>query len=160
MFLATLVGTTGRTIAIDIQQSAIDATSERLTDSGLTADLRLADHARELECLKSSGLVARAVMFNLGYLPGSDKQITTTGTSTQTAIQCACELLSPGGAVTIIAYRGHAGGLEETLLVEQLIRELPVNRFETSRIDGNPGNTTSPVLFIVKKSNPGSVLCK
>lgn len=156
-FLATLVGTTGVTIAIDIQQSAIDAASKRLADSGLTADFRLADHAMVLEYLKSSELVVRAVMFNLGYLPGSDKQITTTGTSTQTAIQCACDLLSPGGAITIIAYRGHTGGIEETLLVEQLIFELPVNRYETSRIEGDPGNPTSPVLFIVKKSNPGSV---
>ncbi|MBC7967074.1 MAG: FAD-dependent oxidoreductase, partial [Fuerstia sp.] len=136
--LATLVGPAGRTIAIEIQQSALDSTSSRLAKTGLTADLRLGDHASELAKLQASGLRVKAVMFNLGYLPGSDKQITTLSTSTRAAIQSACEMLLPGGAVTIIAYRGHAGGLEEATTVEQWIAELHTDRFETSRIEGDP----------------------
>ncbi|MEJ7595398.1 MAG: FAD-dependent oxidoreductase [Planctomycetaceae bacterium] len=148
--LATLVGAAGRTIAIDIQQSAIDSTSNRLAKAGLTVDLRLGDHASELMMLLTSGLCVKAVMFNLGYLPGSDKRITTLSTSTRAAIQAACEMLLPGGAVTIIAYRGHAGGPEEAVIVEQWITELPSDRFETSRIEGDPTQATSPVLFVVR----------
>ena len=58
----------------------------------------------------------------------------------------------PGGAVTIIAYRGHAGGLEEATSVEQSLAELPVEQYQISRIDGDSDNPTSPVLFIVRKS--------
>ena len=154
--LATLVGAAGRTIAIDIQQSAIDSTSNRLTKAGLTADLRLGDHARELKKLQASGLCVKAVMFNLGYLPGSDKQITTAGNSTLAAIQVASDILLPGGAVTIIAYRGHAGGLEETAIVEQWIAELPTDRFEISRIEGDSTQATSPVLLVVRSLNCGA----
>ncbi len=150
--LASLVGVSGRTIAIDIQRSAIESTSSRLERAGLIADLRLADHAVELNSLKSAGFKVKAVMFNLGYLPGSDKQITTGSTSTRAAMHVASEMLMPGGAVTIIAYRGHAGGLEEATVVERCLTELSADQFETSRIDGDMKNVTSPVLFIVRKS--------
>jgi len=150
--LASLVGASGHTIAIDIQRSAIESTSSRLERAGLIADLRLADHAIELNSIKSAGLKVKAVMFNLGYLPGSDKQITTGATSTRAAVHAASEMLMPGGAVTIIAYRGHAGGLEEATVVEQWMAGLSADQFETSRIDGDVNNTTSPVLFVVRKS--------
>lgn len=153
--LATLVGAAGRTIAIDIQQSAIDSTSNRLAKAGLTADLRLGDHASELKKLQSSGLCVKAVMFNLGYLPGSDQQTTTLPTSTRAAIQSASEMLLPQGAVTIIVYRGHAGGLEEAAIVEQWIAELPADCFETFRMEGDPTQATSPVLFVVRTVNRG-----
>lgn len=150
--LASLVGATGQTIAIDIQQSAIASTSDRLERAGLNADLRLADHARELNSLRAAGLRVKAVMFNLGYLPGSDKQVTTDSGSTRAAIQAASEMLKPGGAITIIAYRGHAGGLEEATIVEKCLADLLTNQFETSRIDGDANNPTSPVLFVVRKA--------
>ena len=154
--LATLVGSTGRTIAIDIQQSAIDNTSNRLAKAGLKADLRLDNHARELEQLQTAGLRVKAVMFNLGYLPGSDKQITTVGNSTLAAIQVASDILLPAGALTIIAYPGHAGGQEEAAIVEQWIAELPADRFETSRIQGDPTQATSPWLFVVRNVSCGA----
>ncbi|MDA1229738.1 MAG: FAD-dependent oxidoreductase [Planctomycetota bacterium] len=149
--LATLVGPFGRVIAIDIQQSAIDSTSDRLAKAGLAADLRLGDHADELLELQTSGLRVKAVMLNLGYLPGSDKQITTGSTSTRAAIHTASQMLMSGGAVTIIAYRSHAGGLEEAAMVDQWIAELPTDFFEMSRIEGDPTNATSPVLFVVRR---------
>jgi len=156
--LATLVGATGRTIAIDIQQSAIESTANRLAKVGLNTDLRLGDHASELKELQASGLCVKAVMFNLGYLPGSDKQIATAGNSTLAAIQIASDILLAGGAVTIIAYRGHAGGLEEATIVEQWIAELSKGRFETSRIEGDSKQATSPVLFVVRSVSCGTGL--
>jgi len=64
----------------------------------------------------------------------------------------------PGGVVTIIAYRGHAGGLEEATIVEQWIAELPIDRFETSRIEGDSTQATSPVLFVVRSVSCGTGL--
>ena len=61
-------------------------------------------------------------------------------------------MLMHGGAVTIVAYRGHAGGLAEASVVEQCLAELSADQFETSRIDGDMNNATSPVLFIARKS--------
>ena len=150
--LASLVEASGRTIAMDIQRTAIESTSSRLERVGLIAELRLVDHAVELDLLNSAGTRVKAVMFNLGYLPGSDKLIATGASSTLAAIQVASRMLLPGGAITIVAYRGHGGGLEEATTVEQWMSELSADQFETSRIDGDVNNATSPVLFVVRKS--------
>lgn len=150
--LANLVGVSGRTIAIDIQQAAIDTTSDRLEKARLIADLQLGDHAVELLKLQTSDVRPKVVMFNLGYLPGSDKQVTTDTNSTRTAIHVASQMLVPGGVMTIVAYRGHAGGQEEATTVEQWMAELSADQFETSRIDGDVNNANSPVLFVVRKS--------
>ena len=150
--LAKLVGAGGHTIGIDIQPEAIRQTAARLGDGGLTADLRVSDHAEELSLLDTDGIRAKAVMFNLGYLPGSDKSVLTSVHSTLLALRAASRLLVPGGAITIVAYRGHSGGEEEAAGVARWITALPADQFETSNIDGDPDNPTSPVLFIVRRS--------
>jgi len=151
MKLAALVGATGHVIGIDVQPEAISQTAARLKDAGLTADLRLADHAVELQQLLAEGIRVKAVMFNLGYRPGSDKTITTSVASTQTALQAASQLLTGGGAITVVAYRGHARGQEEAVAVERWITELRADHFETSRVEGDLDNQTSPVLFIIRR---------
>ncbi len=80
--------------------------------------LLLHDHARIDELLPAGdrGRIA-AVMFNLGYLPGSDHQLVTQSSSTLRALTIAWDWLRPGGILSVIAYPGHPGGLEETLAV-------------------------------------------
>lgn len=44
-----------------------------------------------------------------GYLPGSDKATTTQASSTLAAVEAACEVLRPGGLLSILCYTGHPG---------------------------------------------------
>ena len=60
-------------------------------------------------------------IFNLGYLPGSDHQITTQFQSTLSAIQQICNLLVANGQIIIVVYSGHPQGLIEK---DQLLQEL------------------------------------
>ena len=125
LFLANAVGELGHVYAFDIQPEAIERTSERLQTEGVKhVTLVEGSHARLREFIPEShhGKVA-AVMFNLGYLPRGDKQITTRTESTLGAVEQSIELLRPGGMMTIVAYVGHSGGLEEAEAVEQLLRE-------------------------------------
>lgn len=69
--------------------------------------------------------IARIVAFNLGYLPGGDKSLTTTSSTTLQAVEAALEVVSAGGVVSILAYTGHPGGLEEYDAVRALICDLP-----------------------------------
>lgn len=115
-FLAELVGSTGRVYAFDIQPQALQQ-----TEHGLPLELRSVvallrhDHARMDEFLPAGdrGKIA-AVMFNLGYLPGSDHQLVTQTASTLRALTTALDWLRPGGVLSVIAYPGHPGGAEET----------------------------------------------
>ena len=83
-FLSEHVGPAGEVYAIDLQKSALEVTSRRLSAIGLQ-NVRLInqDHA-QLSSLVPIELRSRigAIMFNLGYLPGGDKSITTSPTST------------------------------------------------------------------------------
>lgn len=115
-FLARAVRPDGRVFAFDLQESAVKATTRRLQREGLLDRVTLikADHARLGEHLPCSaaGRVA-LVTFNLGYLPFGDHAVTTRPDTTLPALRGALKLLKPGGLLSVIAYRGHEGAMEE-----------------------------------------------
>lgn len=59
------------------------------------------------------------IVYNLGYLPGADKNVTTQTSSTMASIQKAARLLGDKGALSITCYPGHPEGAreEEAILV-------------------------------------------
>ncbi|MFP4129892.1 MAG: tRNA (mnm(5)s(2)U34)-methyltransferase [Halorhodospira sp.] len=119
-FLAERLGAAGTVLAIDVQQAALARTRQRLREAGLDARVALAqaDH-RQLGRLTTPAWRGSvdAVMLNLGYLPGSDRSVTTTPEQTRAALDAAGELLRPGGVLSVLAYRGHTGGTEEARAV-------------------------------------------
>jgi hypothetical protein len=86
-----------------------------------------------------------AVMFNLGYLPGGNKTITTQAATTLRALSQARGLLRPGGMLSVLVYRGHAGGDDESSAIDQWLDKLP-NRFARETHE-SPG----PVLHIIER---------
>lgn len=115
-FLAEAVGPDGRVYGFDIQAGAIAAARARLEEAGLEKRVILLrrSHGEMAVALPPAarGRV-RAVMFNLGYLPGSDKRVVTASESTLAALEQSLLLLAPGGRVSVLAYTGHPGGREE-----------------------------------------------
>ena len=153
LFLAQLVGETGIVIAIDRQQKAIASTEHRLSQEGVFhMTPHLGDHRTVLNRLAAEDVRAKAIMFNLGYLPGGDKTITTAAESTTAAVRAAQRLLSPGGVMTVIAYRGHIGGKEEATAIEDLISGGAPTGITADRINGDEANDTSPILFVWRNS--------
>ena len=117
-FLAECVGPGGRVLAFDLLDQAIQSARANVTTAGLssrvtfhpTSHARMADHA----AAKSIA----AIMFNLGYLPGDDHELTTTAPETLAALAAAAELLQPAGVLTVICYPGHPAGAAEAQAVE------------------------------------------
>jgi predicted methyltransferase len=146
-FLARVVAPAGRVYAFDIQPQALAQTRTRLAREGLdeTATLFLAGHERLAETLPepARGRLT-AVMFNLGYLPGGDRQTTTTTPSTLAALQQSVQLLKPGGLLSVLAYRQHPGGAEESQAVQAFLEKSGELSLEAHP---SPG----PVLFIARK---------
>ena len=152
-FLAELVGPAGTVFAFDLQAIALANTSRRLSEAGISnVELLNANHDQLAALIPSQlhGQIA-AVMFNLGYLPGGDKTVTTQPNSTRLAIEQAAALLSPGGVMTILAYTGHDGGAGEATTVEEVLRQLPIDRFEIEIIESQPGRTSGPRMFVVRR---------
>jgi predicted methyltransferase len=111
-FLADSVTASGLVHAFDVQQLALNAAKIHCDGYG-QIHWHLASHA----VMEQYVSAARAVMFNLGYLPGADHQCMTHAHATLAAIAAACRILLPGGRITIVCYPGHAGGDEETAAV-------------------------------------------
>ncbi|MEM7673639.1 MAG: class I SAM-dependent methyltransferase [Verrucomicrobiota bacterium] len=123
LHLSKLIGPDGKVWAFDIQDAALERTRERLEQAHqVNASLICANHSELEKHLPRDALgVIKAVVFNLGYLPGQDKSITTEASSTLAAIQSAIRVLAQGGVLEILCYTGHSQGLEEWLALETWI---------------------------------------
>lgn len=155
LFLARCVGDSGQVFGFDLQDQALENTRQKLSASGYeqVVTLWLKDHATLAETLPAAsvGQIA-AVMFNLGYLPGSDKSLATQPDSTIAALNAACRVLAAGGLLTVIAYPGHRGGEQETEAVALWMQRLETAWFRWTRVAVDPRNAAAPVLYIVEKN--------
>lgn len=162
LMLFQRVGRSGRVVAFDIQDQALRATELRLRDAG--AEVQRIDAQRPLAAGTGVSLVAashaemdrylfaapKAVMANLGYLPGGDQRLITRPETTRAALRTSCELLAPGGRLAVVVYPGHAGGDEEALLVDDFFRSLPEQAFDVLclRVGNRPA---APYLQVAEK---------
>ena len=152
LFLANAVGPTGMVYAFDVQSDAIESTARHLAEHDCdNFELINQCHTRMFELLSprlADGTAA--VMFNLGYLPGSDKQVATNSQSSVDAVSQAAILLRPRGVITVIAYTGHPGGLEEADAVENCMSGLSSDHFQFSKTE-LIGKAAAPRLLVIRK---------
>lgn len=120
LFLAQTVGESGNVYAIDIQQSAIEKTRDLLKKEGCLENVVLVqdDHVNIDKILGEKK--AKAIVFNLGYLPGTDHEIKTGRESTVGAVKKAIASLAPGGILTICTYSHKEGKREREALLKEL----------------------------------------
>ena len=154
LFLARLVWPGGLVHCFDVQAEALDRTRARLDAAGLGEAVRLhaAGHEHMLEHLPEEhrGRV-RAVVFNLGYLPGGDAAVVTRPETTLAALEAAREVLAAGGAISAVCYTGHPGGEAEARQVQAWGEGLDFAGWRTVRyeIANKPG---APIrLFFIEK---------
>jgi uncharacterized protein YbbK (DUF523 family) len=150
LWLSQKVGLNGKVYSFDIQQAAIDSTKQLLNDNNIgNAKLILDSHSNVKNYVKEN---ICAGMFNLGYLPGGDKSITTRHETTLRAIVSATELLDFGGALLIAVYPGHEEGTIEGNLIENLLSycDRKVLCCSKLKIVNSP---KSPFFFLIEKSD-------
>lgn len=147
LFLAGLVGPAGRVIGFDVQ-SAVAANAAGVAECE-NVELHRCGHERMREFIDGP---VRAAMFNLGYLPGGDKSVTTRPETTVAALRQAAGLLEPGGIITVLVYTGHEGGIEEGEAVLAFCRTLPGGEFEVARHESAGGGPGAPFLVEINRS--------
>lgn len=151
LHLARCVGAAGRVYGFDIQAKALQATRERLHAHGILERAILC-HASHADMANHVERPVQAIMFNLGYLPGADKQIVTQTESTLAALGSACGLLASQGVMTVVVYPGHVGGEEEANSVEQWLQQLNPEQYQTEVFFSQYHKTSAPRLFVIRKS--------
>jgi hypothetical protein len=93
----------------------------------------------------------RAVVFNLGYLPGGDKSCVTRPELTLAALRQGVDLLLPGGIMTIAVYTGHPGGAEVGEAVEEWARYISPALFNVWGCRQPNRPSAAPFLMVVEK---------
>ena len=150
LFLARLVGNGGTVWAFDVQEEAL-ATAEKLLRGEEClpwVHFVLAGHERMAEYVMAP---VRAVVFNLGFLPGRKEGVVTRPETTLAALEQATELLLPGGIIAIALYTGHPGGAEEAAAVEQWSTRLPPRFFTAWQSRQLNRSAAAPYLVLVEK---------
>ena len=132
LLLAQCVGKTGRVFAFDIQAVAIEATRARLAEHGLLPRVTLIQdgHQHAAQYIRPP---LRAAVFNFGYLPHGDKNITTLPETSVAAVQAALDLLDKG-RFRVLRY-GHVNRLNAAPFAVAVEKKFAL---QTMEIDGKP----------------------
>lgn len=130
--------------AFDIQSDVIDQNKAK----GLkNVEYILDSHENFLKYITS----ADCIMYNLGFLPGGDKSITTLTSSTISSMQMATNILNSNGIISIAIYEGHQEGRREKDAIMNFVSTLPKNKFGVmSHSVINREN--APSLIIIEKN--------
>lgn len=136
--------------SFDIQQSAIDSAKLLLKENEITnVELIKESHEKIGEYVKEAPSV---IVFNLGFLPGGDKSITTTRESSLEAIKKALEILAVDGILSVIMYPGHEEGKKELELILSWARGLNSKEYHCVFANMlNQSERAPQVLWITKK---------
>lgn len=150
LFLARAVAPGGTVHAIDVQAVAIERARRRLEAARTGAHLywHRGDHARLADHL--GAIVLDAAVFNLGWLPRSDSPRITGAASTLPALEAALARLRPGGRLSVLCYRGHAGGAAEADAVVDWVARAPAAVLAREPARPGPG---APQLHVLARAS-------
>ena len=148
LWLSEAVGENGKVYAFDIQASAVESTRKNLVAAGCPENYTLIhDSHHNVKNYVTEPI--KAGMFNLGYLPGGDKTITTMRATTLPAIEAAISLLGKDAILLVAVYPGHEEGDAEGREISEYLSTL--SRFKVCctkvQIVNSP---TSPYFMMIE----------
>lgn len=152
LFLAELVGKSGKVLAFDIQQQAIDSTRQKLAEAHcLEAVELILDSHHHLSTYLPEGKTIQAAMMNLGYLPHGNHDITTKVETTLKAIEIILEKLNVPGILTIVIYPGHDEGQSESDRLDLWVSTLSPHHYTALQYRLKNTRKASPWLLAIEK---------
>ena len=148
--LAELVGEHGRVYGFDIQEDAVARTREALREKDLLArcELHAVGHEHVADYVTEP---VRAAVFNLGWLPGGDKTVTTHWETTRLAVAQCLTLLEKGGICTVCAYPGHAEGDRERHALGDWLSTLRPQEYNVLHSRFLNAGQGAPECFIIQR---------
>ena len=148
LWLSGQMGEEGHVYAFDIQEAAVASTAKRLKEVNCPENYTLICDSHHNVKKYVEGPI-KAGMFNLGWLPGGDKTITTMRETTLPAIEAAIDLLGEDAILNIAVYPGHPEGDAEGKMIEEMLSG--ISRFKVCATKVKIVNSeSSPYFFMIE----------
>ncbi|MBA3815323.1 MAG: class I SAM-dependent methyltransferase [Parachlamydiaceae bacterium] len=145
---------TGQLAALDRQMDAIEATRARLKEV-FAEDVMQYIHLSK-QCHSSfpdyfEMESVALIVYNLGYLPGGNKSLTTMSSTTIQSLEAALPLITPGGCISITCYPGHEEGKNEENMIKKFAAALSPRQWSSCHHTWLNRNQ-APSLLILQKA--------
>lgn len=149
--LSRLSGENGCVVAMDVQETALVNTRKLLDEKAEFDNVQLVldSHVNATSYLCGKDL--QLAVFNLGYLPGGNKNITTNADDVINSLNSLFPALLPGGAVFVTVYPGHLPGQKEAGLLEKYFSQLPQKEFSVMKSLFVNQKNSPPQFFVISK---------
>ena len=128
-FLCRAVGESGKVLAFDIQEQAIRNTRKRLEEQGLSGRAEVIPDSHVHMGLYAGECEVSCIVFNFGYLPGGDHNLSTKAETSIQAIHEGLRLLKKGGMMSLCIYSGGDSGFEERDAILQELESLDAKQY-------------------------------
>ena len=148
LFLCNIVKN-GHVFGFDIQDIAVNNTKKLLDKNNINNyTLYNEGHENINKTLNDYKGKISLILFNLGYLPNGNKDITTNHTTTLKALKNSLNMLNNKGLILIVLYP-HPEGINEEIVIKNYLKENNINYNEYH----NTNNINSPFLIEIKKKS-------
>lgn len=144
LFLSTI---SNHVFSFDIQEEALLHTKELIKDT------------RHITLIQDNHLYFDRYVdafdlgiFNLGYLPGGNHQITTDSSTTIQTLQKALACLNQFGRIFLVVYIGHSRGKEESNAIESFVTSLDSKNYNVSKFM-MMNKQNAPYVIEIEKRN-------
>lgn len=157
LMLSHITGPDGHVYSFDVQAQAIKQTKEKLVEAQITNVSLIHDGHENVDNYLPEDIKGKlaGAIFNLGYLPGSDKRIITTPIHTIAAIDKLIDYLKPEGIIVCVVYYGHEGGSDEKNALLDHLASYDQKYFQVLQYGFiNQKNNPPFILAIEKKQTP------
>lgn len=149
-FLCDLVGSSGRVYAFDIQEEAIKNTYKRLLKMGFEERAKLIHDGHEnIDSHVREGV--SFIIYNLGYLPKGNHEITTKSITTIQSLEKSLEVLNDNGLIVIVVYPGHENGKKEKEALANFAEKLNQSKFSVLNMKFTNQINNPPELICIEK---------
>ena len=150
LFLCDIAGDTGQVKGFDIQEQAIEKTKKLLQENTKYNNYEIIKDSHEFIGKYLNGEI-HAALFNLGYLPSSDKRITTNPVTTVKALKNLLPYLKTNGKIYVTTYILHDEGRELKEVFDYL-SSLNKSKYNIINIRLINKDNCPPEIFIIEKN--------
>ncbi|MDM8533684.1 class I SAM-dependent methyltransferase [Clostridiaceae bacterium HSG29] len=151
-YLRSKLDSKGFLYAFDIQKTAIENTKKRLIEKNIYSNVLLINDSHA-EFKKYIDKDVDLIIYNLGYLPKGDKNISTSSESTLISIKSGMDILNYEGLIIVTIYPGHLEGKKEFDVISEFLKTVDQKKFEIMKMEFYNHINNPPVLFIIERKN-------